>query len=88
MFFPLQRHFVELSQLAFMFSPRKLPYYEKFHSKLVGVTYLGARLWQANLHGPLLDALHLIHFKPLCPHAPGKEMYSLICFLQDMCIWK
>lgn len=40
MLFPLQRHFVELSQLAFMFSPRKLPYYEKFHSKLVGVTVI------------------------------------------------
>lgn len=53
-----------------------------------GDCYLDARLWQANLHGPLLDALHLIHCKPLCPHALGKEIYSLICFLQDKCIWK
>lgn len=43
MLFPLQRHFVKLSQSAFMFSSRQLPYYEKFHSKLVGVTVIWTR---------------------------------------------
>lgn len=40
MLFPLQRHFVKLSQLAFMFSPRQMPYYEKFHSILLGVAFI------------------------------------------------
>lgn len=52
MLFPLQRHFVELSQLAF----RKLPYYEKFHSKLVGVTVI----WMQGFGRQICMALYLM----------------------------
>lgn len=80
---------VTLSQSAFMFSPRQLPYFGKFLSKLVGVDcYLDTRLWLANLHDLQSDTLHRNHFKPLCPRVLGKEISSLICFPQDMCIWK